>query len=150
MTASLNRPRPRIGLLGTGVAVARREGGALWDVGPHALSVLLPVLGDVTSVSAADGPGDTVHLALRHTSGASSTVTLSLSAPAEAAGATVELWGTQGETRLPSWGGGTGSFRAAVDALLDTVRTGEPHPCDATFGLRVTEILAEAELRLGR
>jgi predicted dehydrogenase len=34
--------------------------GALWDVGPHALSVLLPVLGDVTSVTAARGPADTV------------------------------------------------------------------------------------------
>ncbi len=36
----------------------RREKGALWDVGPHALSVLLPVLGDVVRVTAAaHGPG---------------------------------------------------------------------------------------------
>ncbi|MFF1324383.1 gfo/Idh/MocA family oxidoreductase, partial [Streptomyces chartreusis] len=27
-------------------------------------------------------------------------------------------------------------------------RTGQPHPCDAAFGLRVTEILAEAETLL--
>jgi predicted dehydrogenase len=40
----------------------RREKGALWDVGPHALSVLLPVLGDVRRVTAAAyGPGDTAH-----------------------------------------------------------------------------------------
>lgn len=45
----------------------RREKGALWDVGPHALSVLLPVLGDVTRVRAAGrGPGDTVHGVLEH------------------------------------------------------------------------------------
>ncbi|MBT2489388.1 Gfo/Idh/MocA family oxidoreductase [Streptomyces sp. ISL-96] len=126
----------------------RGEKGALWDVGPHALSVLLPVLGDVTSVNAAPGPGDTVHLVLRHTSQASSTVTLSLSAPAGAAGATVELRGTAGVAELPPWGGGLESFAAAIDALLHAVRTGEPHPCDAGFALRLTEILAAAETQL--
>lgn len=34
----------------------RREHGALWDVGPHALSMLLPVLGPVSSVAAVRGP----------------------------------------------------------------------------------------------
>ncbi|NEB61992.1 Gfo/Idh/MocA family oxidoreductase, partial [Streptomyces diastaticus] len=75
----------------------RREKGALWDVGPHALSVLLPVLGDVRRVAAAaPGPGDTVHLVLDHAGGASSTLTLSLTAPPAAAGAAVELRGTAG------------------------------------------------------
>ncbi len=128
----------------------RGEKGALWDVGPHALSVLLPVLGDVTSTTAAAGPGDTAHLVLRHTSGATSTVTLSLSAPAASAGATVELRGTAGVAELPAWGGAAESFGAAVDALLHAVRTGESHPCDAAFGLRLTEILAEAESQLSR
>ncbi|WP_250304508.1 Gfo/Idh/MocA family oxidoreductase [Streptomyces sp. NBC_01267] len=128
----------------------RKEKGGLWDVGPHALSVLLPVLGDVTEVTAAGGPGDTVHLALRHTSGASSSATLSLSAPAKAAGATVEFRGDQGVATLPEGGGGPRvPFTAAVDALLAAVRTGQPHPCDVRFGLRLTEILAEAEKQLG-
>ena len=34
----------------------RREQGALWDIGPHALSIVLPVLGRVTRVAALDGP----------------------------------------------------------------------------------------------
>ena len=33
----------------------RRQQGALWDVGPHALSVVLPVLGPVTDVAGARG-----------------------------------------------------------------------------------------------
>ncbi|MFG2275103.1 Gfo/Idh/MocA family protein [Streptomyces chartreusis] len=128
----------------------RREKGALWDVGPHALSVLLPVLGDARRVTAAaHGPGDTVHLVLDHVSGASSTLTLSLTAPPAASGAAVELRGTAGVTLLPeSTETAVSALPRAADALLAAARTGQPHPCDAAFGLRVTEILAEAETLL--
>ncbi|WP_434588716.1 Gfo/Idh/MocA family protein [Streptomyces sp. A5-4] len=131
----------------------RGQKGALWDVGPHVLSVLLPVLGDVTAVTAAPGPGDTVHLVLGHASGASSSATLSLSAPAAAlgaGGAGIELRGEPGVAELPAWGDSVGAFGAAVDALLRGMHTGAGHPCDVHFGLRVTEILADAEAQLGR
>ncbi|HZF91666.1 Gfo/Idh/MocA family oxidoreductase [Streptomyces sp.] len=125
----------------------RREKGALWDVGPHALSVLLPVLGDARRVSAAaPGPGDTAHLVLEHTGGASSTLALSLTAPPGAAGVTVELRGTAGVAVLPDRSEGiVPAVTRAVDALREAADTGRPHACDAAFGLRVTEILAEAE-----
>ncbi|MFD4555161.1 Gfo/Idh/MocA family protein [Streptomyces sp. NPDC058469] len=125
----------------------RQEKGALWDVGPHALSVLLPVLGDVRRVAAAvRGPGDTALLVLDHVGGASSTLTLSLTAPTAAAGATVELRGAAGVTSLPdSSGNAVSALVRAADALSEAVRTGRPHACDAVFGQRVTEILAEAE-----
>ena len=128
----------------------RREKGALWDVGPHALSVLLPVLGDVRRVAAATpGPGDTVHLVLDHVGGASSTVTLSLSAPSAAEGATVELRGETGVAVLPDSSEDTvTALVRAADALIDAASTGRPHPCDAAFALRVTEILAQAEALL--
>ncbi|CAL9652527.1 Gfo/Idh/MocA family protein [Streptomyces sp. enrichment culture] len=125
----------------------RREKGALWDVGPHALSVLLPVLGDVRHVTAAAyGPGDTVYVVLDHAGGASSTLTLSLTAPPAAAGATVELRGEAGVAVLPEGtDGAVPALMRAADALLATVRTGRRHPCDAAFGLRVTEILTAAQ-----
>ncbi|MFF4835884.1 Gfo/Idh/MocA family protein [Streptomyces sp. NPDC001315] len=128
----------------------RREKGALWDVGPHALSVLLPVLGDVRHVAAAaHGPGDTVHVVLQHVGGASSTLTLSLTAPPAAAGAAVELRGENGVTLLPeSSEGPLSAFTRAIDGLREAARTGSPHPCDAAFALRVTEILAATEARL--
>ncbi|WP_155056360.1 Gfo/Idh/MocA family protein [Streptomyces blattellae] len=124
----------------------RREKGALWDVGPHALSVLLPVLGDVRRVAAvAAGPGDTTHLVLEHTGGASSTLTLSLTAPPAAAGVGVELRGEPGVTVLPEGAeGAVAALVRAADALRTAARGGEPHACDAAFALRVTEILAEA------
>ncbi|MFE1547156.1 Gfo/Idh/MocA family protein [Streptomyces sp. NPDC058718] len=123
----------------------RREKGGLWDVGPHVLSVYLPVLGDVTAITAVPGPADTHHLVLRHSSGASSTATLTLSAPPEAAEVSLALYGTGGRAELPRWGGAVEAFGTAVDALVTSARTGEPHPCDARFGLRLTEILTEAE-----
>lgn len=124
----------------------RREKGGLWDVGPHALSALIPVLGDVTTLSAGRGPAGTVHLVLRHDSGASSTVTLGLGAPGKAAGTSLVLLGEHGRAELPEgWGDPVDSFRRAVDALLEAVRTGQPHDCDIRFGVRLTEILAEAE-----
>ncbi|WP_128436480.1 Gfo/Idh/MocA family protein [Streptomyces cyaneus] len=128
----------------------RREKGALWDVGPHALSVLLPILGDARRVmAAAHGPGDTVHLVLEHVSGASSTLALSLTAPPAAAGAAVELRGAAGVTLLPeSADSAVSALIRAGDALLAASRTGRAHACDAAFGLRVTEILAAAEALL--
>ncbi|MFI0899407.1 Gfo/Idh/MocA family protein [Streptomyces sp. NPDC020983] len=125
----------------------RREKGGLWDVGPHALSVLLPVLGDVTDVAAFRGAGDLVHLALRHAGGASSTCALTLAAPPAAAGVACELRGTHGVATYPGAAGvdGDEAYARAVDALLAP----EPHACDVRFGLRVTEILAAAEAALG-
>lgn len=133
----------------------RREKGALWDVGPHALSVLLPILGDVTRVSAAVAHGpedtDTVHAVLDHVTGASSTLTLSLTAPPAAAGNAVELRGASGVTSLPeSSEDALSAFSRAADALLTAADTGRPHACDAAFGLRVTEILASVQEVLDR
>ncbi|MDT0430278.1 MULTISPECIES: Gfo/Idh/MocA family protein [Streptomyces] len=127
----------------------RREKGGLWDCGPHALSVLIPVLGDVTEVVAARGPADATHLLLRHASGASSTLTLALDAPEAAAGTEVEFRGEHGVFALPERGGSAqDAFRAAVDALITAARTGVAHPCDVRFGLRLTEVLAQAEAQL--
>lgn len=125
----------------------RREMGALWDVGPHALSVLMPVLGDVRRVAAAaHGPGDTAHLVLEHTGGASSTLTLSLTAPPAAAGASVELRGASGLQVMPhGTQGPVPALVRAADALLAAAAgTDTPHPCDAAFALRVTQVLEEA------
>jgi hypothetical protein len=104
------------------------------------------VLGDVTEVAARRGPGDLVHLTLRHEGGASSTSALTLTAPPAAAGVACELRGAHGVATYPGAAGiaGDAAYARAVDALLAP----EPHACDARFGLRVTEILAMAEAAL--
>ncbi|MCL7494271.1 Gfo/Idh/MocA family oxidoreductase [Streptomyces sp. MCA2] len=124
----------------------RREKGGLWDVGPHVLSVLLPVLGDAEAVTATRGPDDAVLLTMRHGSGAASSATVGLTAPAAAAGVEVTLRGTAGVTSLPRRQDGPDvAYHHAVDALLTAADTGLPNACDIHFGLRVTEILAAAE-----
>ncbi|WP_405803277.1 Gfo/Idh/MocA family protein [Streptomyces sp. NBC_01187] len=128
----------------------RREKGALWDVGPHALSVLLPLLGAVAGVTAVrGGVGDTVHLVLRHESGASSTSTLSHSVTPSAAGVTAEVRGPAGVAALPSREEDPATaFAHAVDALLSAARSGTPHPYDVHFAETVTTVLHEAESQL--
>jgi predicted dehydrogenase len=84
-----------------GASLWRRQRGALWDIGPHALSVFWPVLGAVTEVTAVDGPHATVHLTLRHTGGAVSTASLSLDAPPAAAVRECAFYGDAGTATVP-------------------------------------------------
>jgi predicted dehydrogenase len=133
-------------------SVWRREKGALWDIGPHALSLLCPVLGDVTTVMAGAGVRDQVHLMLRHAHGGSSTASLSMTVPEAATGNTLYVYGPGGRMTAP------GSFampkivaahQAALDALIDQAKQpGSGHPCDVHFGARVVEVLAAAEASL--
>ena len=127
-----------------GESVWRRERGGLWDVGPHALSALLPALGKVERVVAVRGPRDEVHLALAHESGAASSAALSLTAPADVN--EVVFWSAEGPARRPDAGNvdRIAAYGAAIDALL----TGET-TFDARFGLEVVRVLAAAEAASG-
>jgi predicted dehydrogenase len=123
----------------------RREQGGLWDVGPHALSALLPALGKVQRLVAVRGPRDEVHLAFEHDSGAASSAALSLTAPADVN--EVVFWGAEGLARRPDAGkvDRIAAYGAAIDALLAGETT-----FDARFGLEVVRILAAAESDLSR
>jgi predicted dehydrogenase len=125
----------------------RREKGALWDVGPHALSVLTGALGPVVGVSADGGNGDLVHLVFHHEGGATSTASLTLNAPKPAINVEVSLWGPSGLSTLPR-GGSTPeeAFAVAVRELLAAIETGDhAHPCDVQFGAAVVRTLVDAE-----
>ena len=70
----------------------RKTEGGLWDVGPHALAALLPVLGPVGSIVGGRGFGDLVELILCHESGAVSNVALSLTMPPAATRFALEFY----------------------------------------------------------
>ena len=131
----------------------RQEYGALWDIGPHALAVLLPVLGDVSAVVAGAGRGDQVHLVMRHVEGRSSTVSLTMTAPVAATGRSLYVYGEYGRETLPQSSLETKdvvvAHQAALDALIDqAARQRRGHPCDVHFGARVVEVLAAAQQSL--
>jgi predicted dehydrogenase len=115
----------------------RRERGALWDLGPHALALLLPTLGPVSRVAAVRGRGDEVHLALEHESGAASSATVSLTSGAQVTEAL--FWGPGGDARLPDDVDASAAYAAAIDALL-----AGGTPFDARFGREVVRSLEEA------
>jgi predicted dehydrogenase len=130
----------------------RHEHGALWDLGPHVLSVLVPLLGDVTAVVATKGRGDQVHMIMQHSAGGSSTASVTLTAPA-AIGTHLSVDGEAGREVLPSPSLETSNMvaahQAALDALLDLAdRPGRGHACDVHFGARVVDVLDAARRSL--
>jgi predicted dehydrogenase len=128
----------------------RRDKGALWDLAPHAVSLLWASLGPVTSVLADAGPADVSHLVLHHDSGASSTVTVTLSATEAAAYFELYLWGAAGRSAAPGeLGPPVIPLRAALTELAANARSGQvTHPCDVRFGRDVGRVLADAQRQL--
>lgn len=126
----------------------RQEHGGLWDVGPHALSMLVPLLGEVVSVQAVAGQGDTVRLLLAHESGATSTALLSLTTPPAAARSDLTVWGERGVHHLPASGPAELAFATAVDELVAAAEGGPAHPAGLPLGVHVVEVLAAAERAL--
>lgn len=136
-----------------GASPWRREKGGLWDVGPHVLSVVLPVLGPVEEVTAVAGPRDSVHALTRHRDGAVGSFSVTLDAAPEAGSFSVDLYGEHGWRSVPNGDrSAVEAFGSAVDRLLEQVRKGPGDPCDVRFGREVVAVLAaaEASVRSGR
>ena len=78
---------------------------------------------------------------LRHASGAASSVSLSLTAPAGIS--ETVFWGSDGLVRVPGEVDVTAAYAAALAALA-----AGSTPFDARFGLKVVRVLAAAEAKL--
>jgi predicted dehydrogenase len=123
----------------------RKERGALWDIGPHALSLLVPALGPVAAVQAGAGLGDTVHLVLTHESGVASTLTVSHTVAPMSVGNEFFVHGDAGRlVLLPEDRVAPEAFAVAVDELTHAAVAGAIHPCDVGFGRDVVAVLATA------
>jgi predicted dehydrogenase len=126
----------------------RHRHGGLWDVGPHVLSQVLPVLGPVTDVYANDGPDATAHLILRHEAGAVSTAALSIAAPQAAVYQEIVVYGTAGQVPVPqAFPEKVAAYRSALRQLVATALGTPPrcHPCDARLGREIVAVLAAAD-----
>ena len=132
-----------------GASPWRRESGGLWDVGPHALALLLPVLGAVTEVSAMAGPRDMTHVLLRHAAGAISTMTLSVDGPAAAEREDAAFAGEAGVRVVPEmpWEP-VEAFGRGLDQLIAAAAGGPASALDVRFGAEVTAVLVAAQQAL--
>ncbi len=128
-----------------GESAWRKESGGLWDVGPHAVALVLPVLGPVTEVTALAADRDMTHVLLRHAGGAITKLTLSVDAPAKLEREDALLYGESGVVGAPpvEWLP-VEAFGRAIDALIGTANGGPASPLDVTFGAEVVKILAAA------
>lgn len=124
----------------------RQEKGGLWDLGPHLLSVVVPVLGPVTEVSAMMGPRQTAQLLTRHETGTVGTISVTLDAALDAFRSQTLFCAERGWHELPAGERSpTQAFTAAIDRLLAATEPGAaPEPCDLTFGRDVVAVLAAA------
>jgi predicted dehydrogenase len=131
-------------------SVWRREPwAALWDVGPHALSNLTALLGPIAELTAVAGANDLAHLVLTHESGATSTASVTLSAPPAGTNFETGVWGESGTAYLPdSPTTGAQCIPVAAAELIAAAESGESHPIDVVFGTRVVELLASAQEQL--
>ena len=128
----------------------RRVHGGLWDVGPHAVAGLWHALGPVTRVTAESGGNDLTYLVLHHEGGASSSATLTLSAPDAADGFSLQLWGDAGRSELPIEAvDSSQALSIAIDELAAMAASGaRDHPADVGFGYQVLQVLASAQHQL--
>jgi hypothetical protein len=112
--------------------------------------MLRACLGPITEVTAVAGKADVAHLVLRHSSGATSTVTTTQSAPEAAAGVTLYVWGEAGRSLMPvELVDPVAELRTAAAELVAGAAAGRvTHPCDVRFGRDITKVLAEAEAQL--
>jgi predicted dehydrogenase len=124
----------------------RQQRGGLWDVGPHALAMLLPVLGPVTEVTAMAGPHDMTHALLRHRSGAISTLTLSVDAAADEVRQEIVFGGEAGLRRVPDaqWTADQ-ALGVAISQLIAAAGGGPASDVDVRFGAAVTAVLAACQ-----
>jgi predicted dehydrogenase len=128
----------------------RRDKGALWDLAPHAVSLLWACLGPVVSVTADAGRDDLTYLVLHHDNGATSTATVTLNASEAAEGFGLYLWGQPGRSAAPDeTNQPVTALRVALTELADNARRGQvAHPCDVQFGRDVGRVLAEAQRQI--
>ncbi|MEU5878639.1 Gfo/Idh/MocA family oxidoreductase [Spirillospora sp. NPDC047279] len=126
----------------------RLERGAILDLGPHIVDLLDASLGRITGVRAHGDPLRWVGLLLEHEGGAVSEASVSMAGIGELPPAHVEVYGRNGTARLDWSTVGPAAFTTLVAEFAATVRKGGGHPLDARHGLRIQEVLAEAERQL--
>ena len=116
----------------------RQEKGALWDIGPHALAVLLPIMGPVIAARASQDARRVTTLSLQHASGASSTMALCLHEETDTGQSYRFTAGAREATLTAPAIRLKGAYGAAISELLLAIAAPSPqsHRCGVQFAPR--------------
>ncbi len=126
------------------------EGAELWDIGPHVLSILDPVLGPVASIDASRGPDGYTRFSTVHLHGGIANVSLTLRAKPADAGIEYRFASDLDELTLPEPSFSRPEvFARAAGELVDNIsRQEHAHRCNVDFGADVVRVLAAADLSI--
>jgi len=122
----------------------RAPGAALWDIGPHVLSVLIALLGPVVEAKRLPSANPAViRLTTRHARGATATIALTLHAAPAELGQRYRFADDHGELVLPEpVFDRPAIFARAAGALVQSIAHGtRGHPCDVALGAEIVRIL---------
>jgi predicted dehydrogenase len=126
----------------------RREHGALFDLGPHALDLVEAALGPVVEIRGAGDPRGWVGLVCTHEGGAVSDIALSGVMRLPQSIFRVDLYGPNGALELDAVAVAKAEteagWPAARRSFVDAVRTGVPPAIDVRHGLRLQTLIDRA------
>jgi len=122
----------------------RLEHGALLDLGPHVLDLLVAALGPVASIRATGDPRRWLGLTAVHESGAVSQAALSGAVPGARPPSIVELYGPSGLRELAGPLDHRGTWATVAAEFAAAVRAGRPGELDVHRGLMLQELLDRA------
>ena len=129
----------------------RLERGALLDLGPHVVDLLMACLGPVPGVSAHGSSTGWCGLLLEHEGGAVSESSMCAVAGGHPSSSGVEIHGRDRSAVIDcTTAVGPDAFAVMRAEFGEAVRTGAGHPLDAQHGLRLQRVLAEAEAQLSK
>lgn len=121
------------------------EGSDLWDVGPHVLSVLIPMLGSVVQARALASDGNFTRFETQHSGGAHATVRINQRAEPGDVRNKYVFRGASGEVAVPEPElDRPANFVRAVTALIGRIHDrSRIHPCDVRLGAETVRVLEQ-------
>jgi predicted dehydrogenase len=121
----------------------RAEGAGIWDIGPHALSVLVPMLGPVLEARRLEAEDGFERFGTAHARGGRAIVRITLRARAGESRNIFRFRGPAGEASVPEPEiDRAANLARAAQALLASIRDpARGHPCDLRFGAETVRTL---------
>jgi predicted dehydrogenase len=125
----------------------KAPGAALWDIGPHILSVLVPMMGRVTTIEAQPERDGVTVFRTWHERGGVADVSVTLRSAAEATSNDYRFMSATRDIVLPDPAfSRVDAFSNAVRQLSEAVQNGRRLlPCGLELGIDVVDWLAKAE-----